>query len=242
LKLKDQFPKAGIQMCGDKIVISGKDGNEITLENRHPRGGKVTVSFGDEIKGGMWNDKVEEMVAAFVRAGGTKYPTLEREPPVTERVIGSTVSLAKRAERVLKEHFSANKLEGEQLQWGIKLGDVSIRVSPVTMGDARLWNIKTEQGLQLAQNIPIRDLLKELTRMKSVAVEVTSILGRWRRDGEKELQETTANKERVRIKSEKGRQAFEVRLDDKRGYPQIVTDATVANELLNKLLDLRKPT
>jgi hypothetical protein len=69
----------------DEITIRVGD-KTLRLKNRHPElGGKVTVFYGNDQKGAMWNDEALKLVQEFLRK--QELPELEKAPPVTNRVI-----------------------------------------------------------------------------------------------------------------------------------------------------------
>jgi hypothetical protein len=74
-----------LKINGDEITITAGD-QTLRLKNRHPAlGGKVTVFYGEEQKGSMWNDDALKLVQQFLSTQA--FPVLRQAPPVTNRVI-----------------------------------------------------------------------------------------------------------------------------------------------------------
>lgn len=184
-QLRDAFGESVNRTSDGKIVIKGDTEKQIILENRHPSlGGKVTVYFGDQKQGGMWNDKVEEMVKAFLKTNrGAEYPSLEPEKSVTERVIGSTKKssfVAKGIFERIKDDLPQNhfeKIESSKIEscYKIRWGDVWILAERAQEKDSRVWNIKSITGDELVSGVSIKNLKEELERVKRGALAVTAI-------------------------------------------------------------------
>lgn len=172
LQLKNSFPKE-CSLSDGKIIITSKGGSLITLENRHGQhGGKVTVFFGENRQGGMWNDKVEEVVRAFIN--NNSYPQLERARVETQRVVATTKSSQQEARELYKE--LKNELADTEFghcgaKWRIKVGDSVIYAKRQGKADSRKWEILNEMDQKIAEEVAIKDLkaavMKEAAVMKA---------------------------------------------------------------------------
>ncbi len=181
-QLRDAFGEKVNRTSDGKIVIKGDAEKQIILENRHPSlGGKVTVYFGEQKQGGMWNDNVEEMVKAFLKTNkGAEYPSLEPEKSVAERVIGSTKKssfVAKGIFEQIKGGLPQPQSHFEEIgaSYKIRWGDVWIVAERAQDKDSRVWNIKSLTGDELVSRVSIKNLQEELERVKKGALAVTAI-------------------------------------------------------------------
>ncbi|MEN9844993.1 MAG: hypothetical protein RIS36_140 [Pseudomonadota bacterium] len=185
-KLKESYPDK-CKLDGDKIVITGANRRSITLQNRHPsKGGKVTVSFGTRVQGGMWNDNVEAVVRAFIDE--RRYPTLKSaSTPVTDRVVAETRSSQQEAIKLfneLRNEFGDNSFKHVGVRWQINAGKSVLYAERETRGDSRTWKIVDGNGKEMCSGIAIKDLKTEI----KIARDVKTIVFKKKKDERQEFE------------------------------------------------------
>ena len=152
-QLKERFPDADITKQpakqGGAILIT-KDDKTISLTQRYKDlGGKVTISYGQDEQGGMWNDKVERVVEVFLK--DSDYPSLKTEEPATKRIIQKIEP----SQRVVKNVMTSLKESGYTVSSSKQLGNktdkltgyeiekdgVTLYVRRVRQGDSRFFHV-----------------------------------------------------------------------------------------------------
>ena len=249
-QLQEKFEDAKIKREGDKIVITGEGEKSITIQkNAHLSGGRVSVQFGEKHIGHMWNDKVEEMVGAFLQNKGKTYPTLEAEPPAVQRVIGSVVGSLSIAEQAFRDVKKRENIVDKSERLQIKIGTVWVCAFRQNSGDTRSWQLTAgSTGAVLAENIQVKDLKQALDRIVGVAKKVDEILGKNKRLIEDQTNDIAVEKieegKTVRIFTDSRKQlSFSVVGADQES--QLAVQASkdeLGDKILAELLKSRKST
>ena len=155
LELRDTFPDhVKIKGTGGAIVITVGE-QIITLTNRHPSlGGKVNIAYNGEVQGGMWNDKVKDVVEYFIKNG--EPPKLKNQP-IRDRVIAKTVSSAEKAvtiyDKLRAKHDWSVTIKGPFIE--IANAENTIYVKRDTKDDPRKWNVYSEKNGEAINKAPI---------------------------------------------------------------------------------------
>jgi hypothetical protein len=155
-QLKDASPNANISISTNEpnkgaIIIQQGD-KSICLVKRHALGGKVTIFFGEQEKGGMWNDKVGAVVLAFLASGD--YPGLKAEQVATARVIQDTPASSTVVEATMSDLSKSGYTVGNSEILGeanlnlrgykVTKDGVTLYVRRVKSGDHRFFNVYSD--------------------------------------------------------------------------------------------------